>query len=221
MNTTIKTSAILLSAILLGASVATAQTQPEVQKLPFKFSQISGEQLPAWLAVHESPRADYEPASGTSSEAPTAPGTGDVTPFGETTFGWEPYKNGIAIAAHDRNEGKRVRGVVVAIDTKGKDKVQVKYTSVLIKETAHNNAMALQYRVGTTGDFTTLPNTAFNNATTAEGGVKYNTKQTYTVNLPAEACNQPLVQLRWVYYMTCKGEKGARERIGLFDVEIK
>ncbi|MCE7067029.1 ExeM/NucH family extracellular endonuclease [Dyadobacter sp. CY326] len=207
----------LIAAWIFGISAHVfAQTQPPAQPLPFSFTQITGSTLPDGVGVHR---------FGTTSAAipttrTTSPANGDL-PYltGATAGGWQNAgtngENGIAILASGSNAAG---AVVISINTLGKTNVLVEWTARTIQQQAsRDNSLALQYRIGDTGDFSDL-GTAADVYSTA--GTTAGTSATFSLTLPAALENQNLVQLRWVYWESSVGTTGSRDRIALDDVTI-
>jgi hypothetical protein len=105
------------------------------------------------------------------------------------------------------NSGSLDLTIGLAINTSGKSGVQVQYDAMVIRNpydgTANTriNEMVLQYRIGDTSIFTTLPTTSYLSNTvkqTTSGVTTALNPVTITVVLPAECDNQPVVQLRWI-----------------------
>ena len=70
----------------------------------------------------------------------------------------------------------------------------------------------LQYRLGTSGNFTVLPNTTYTAGATGNA-------QAFTIMLPVALNNQPVVQLRWVYYQSSAGTD-SRPEMRLDDISV-
>lgn len=85
--------------------------------------------------------------------------------------------------------------ILIHLDTTGKQDIQVAYTLRDLDASADNAAqqVALQYRIGNTGNFTNVPAAYVADATEANTATK--TTQVSAV-LPAAANNQPQLQLR-------------------------
>ncbi|MFD1631798.1 hypothetical protein [Pseudopedobacter beijingensis] len=60
------------------------------------------------------------------------------------------------------------------------------------------NALALQYRIGSTGDFKTIDEAIQNNATIRETGGIPAVQKTVSFILPDECAGKPVIQLRWI-----------------------
>jgi uncharacterized repeat protein (TIGR02543 family) len=98
--------------------------------------------------------------------------------------------------------------LALAVVTTGKANIAVAYDVATLRNpsdgTASNNRInevTLQYRVGTTGSFTTLTGIEYQNNLTQQTGAGVTTPQNLaskSITLPAACDNQPVVQLRWV-----------------------
>lgn len=238
-----KHSLLLVVMLLLAVGVMGQMSVPRPQTLPFSFGAIDTTDcasatpcaFPEWVVVHQQRlTAGYEPAGtdDTFVEAPvvdTLDASNDAwhinnTGSGVGAGGWDRFgDNGISLIAHANNGQRRVRGIVTAINTKGKSNIKVSWKFTLINSmNRHNNAMALQYKVGELGDgtaFVNVPNTNFNYRLVAEQGTA-GSDSSYTYILPAELEDKDSVYIRWVYWMSYKGSGGAREKLGLSDVVI-
>jgi len=111
----------------------------------------------------------------------------------------------------------------------GQTAIQVQYDAMVIRNpydgTASNNRileMALQYRIGTTGAFITLPSTAYLSGTTLQTGTGVTTPQNpqqINVTLPAECDNQAIVQIRWIARQA-SGTTGSRPSFAIDNIKI-
>ena len=75
--------------------------------------------------------------------------------------------------------------------------------------------LRLQYRIGTTGSFADVPgNIEYVSATTGD-------MQTIgPVTLPSSCDNQPVVQLRWLYFQQAANDGGTRPQMSLDDISV-
>jgi endonuclease I len=198
-------------AFLLSCTISFSQTNPAAQVLPFNLNSQAGATLPAGVAVHR---------FGTTAGAiPTTrtliSGNADL-PYNATigSGGWKDEStNGLSVLA----SGTQSAGaLIIAINTTGNTNIDVQWTARLILQQASwDNNIALQYRIGTTGNFIDIGTTT--TFSTAGQVVGYN--QTYSELLPFAAENQPIVQLRFIYWATAGGS-GSRDRIALDDISI-
>jgi endonuclease G len=190
---------------------AEAQTNPTAQPLPFSLTSQTGSTLPAGVAVHRfGTTAGAIPTTRT-----TSPANGDLlyVTLG-TSGGWrDEGANGISMLA----SGSQSAGaLVVALDTTGQTNVQVSWIArTILQQASRDNSVALQYRVGTSGNFIDVDPSLYTSAGKAAGDAA-----TFTnVALPAAAENQPLVQVRWLYWESVS-TSGSRDRIAVDDISI-
>lgn len=92
---------------------------------------------------------------------------------------------------------KKYGSVCVAINTTNRQSINVAWTAQDLSGTAGNNpsAMDLQYRIGTTGTFTTIASTNYTTLAASQAPA-----QNFSITLPAVCNNNAVVQLRWIYY---------------------
>lgn len=200
-----------LFAFLFSFTLCFSQTNPVAQTLPFNLNSQAGATLRAGVAVHR---------FGTTAGAiPTTrtliPGNADL-PYNATvgSGGWKDESaNGLSILA----SGSQSAGaLIIAINTTGSTNIDIQWTARLILQQASwDNNIALQYRIGTTGNFIDIGNTS----TFSTVGQAVGYSQTYLETLPAAAENQAVVQVRFIYWATAGGS-GSRDRIALDDISI-
>jgi endonuclease G len=105
--------------------------------------------------------------------------------------------------------------LVISVNTTGQDNITISYNIRDVDGSADNSAqaVALQYRIGSTGDYTNVPAAFVADATTAGQA----TQVTFVnVALPAAVSNQPLVQLRII----TANAVGSDEWVGIDDISI-
>jgi hypothetical protein len=77
--------------------------------------------------------------------------------------------------------------------------------------------LRLQYRIGSTGQFTDVPGPVeFTSGMLSGDSLSFGP----TV-LPAECTNKPVIQLRWIYFETYAGNGGTRPRLRLDDILVQ
>lgn len=197
----------------LGVGLVCAQTNPAAQPLPFTLSAQSGSALPAGVAVHR-----FGTTAATIPITRTlAPGTGDL-PYSATSNagGWRDEAGGAGIGI--LSSGAQAAGaLVVAIDTTGKSGIQVSWICrTILQQASRDNSVALQYRVGTSGNFADVGATS---TYTSQGKTVPDVSPVFTETLPAAADNQPVVQVRWIYWES-NASSGSRDRIAIDDIAI-
>lgn len=111
-----------------------------------------------------------------------------------------------------------VGSAVTALNTTGRENIQVTFLAqTLVPGDGGANArvfrLRLQYRLDTTSNFISVPNAFYTSSATA------NDSAIITATLPPACNNQPLLQVRWVYYQIGTGS-GTRPRIRLDDITI-
>lgn len=107
--------------------------------------------------------------------------------------------------------------IVLTLNTTGVASVRIRYNLRDIDASSADNSVqqfALQYRIGTTGDFTDVPEGYVADATTGPSEATLVTP--VNVVLPAAVGNQPVVQIR---IMTTNAV-GNDERVGIDDIQV-
>lgn len=108
-----------------------------------------------------------------------------------------------------------------AINTTGATAVTVAYDLTMPVVNTRDIGIALQFRVGSSGAFTTITGSAvvYSNASMnggdADGATDFDA---YTFNLPSAAAGQALVQLRWITWQP--SGTGSRSAIGIDNINI-
>ena len=198
-------------AFLFSFTISFSQTNPPAQALPFNLSSQVGAGLPAGVAVHR-----FGTTAGAIPTTRTiAQGNGDL-PYVATigSGGWKDESaNGLSMLA---SASQSAGALIIAINTTGSSNIDIQWTARLILQQASwDNNIALQYRIGTTGNFIDIGTTT----TFSTAGQVNGYSQTYLETLPVAAENQALVQVRFIYWATAGGS-GSRDRIALDDISI-
>jgi large repetitive protein len=177
-------------------------------------------------------RGDNLAAEGADPQAVTADGSG--TPVDVTANKTNPraHNNGGVMEFHgsnqaptkDTNPTVALQGNVTAdaphlvlnVNTTGQSRVRVSYTLRDIDDGMNDapQPVALQYRVGGSGDYTNLPDGYVPDATTGPKQAVLNTP--VSAVLPAEANNKPLVQVRILTVNTATQD----EWVGIDDISV-
>jgi regulation of enolase protein 1 (concanavalin A-like superfamily) len=192
--------------ILLATLPGRTQTNPSAQALPYTqdFSGLahSSTTYPAgWQGWQLS-------ASGASGSFRITAPTANLALFASSsassnTGGVHNYNGKIGLI----QSGGSDPAIVVVINTTSISNVQIAYDIMTIRNPYDGgsniriNETTLQYRVGITGNFTSLTGIEYQNNTTTQTGTGVTTPQnlqTKTITLPAACNNQAVVQLRWV-----------------------
>lgn len=107
---------------------------------------------------------------------------------------------------------RHMGSAVLALNTTGRDGIIVSWTGGTVVAGGRPYAIQLQYRVGTSGNFTNVSGAAYASSTTGNS-------QVFTLVLPSAVNDQPVVQLRWIYYQTSTGSD-TRPELRLDDITI-
>ncbi|MEP7080128.1 MAG: T9SS type A sorting domain-containing protein [Ginsengibacter sp.] len=188
-------------------TIMLAQTNPAAQMLPFNFTTQTGGVLPDGMAAHK--------FAAIPTTRILTPGTADL-PYivGSTSGGWNDQGvNGIGILASGTNQAG---ALIVAVNTTGKTGITASWkVRTILNQASRDNSIALQYRVGTTGNFIDVGTTStFSSTGTVAGDAT-----SYSELLPSGAENQAVVQLRWIYWESA-GTAGSRDRLAITNINI-
>ncbi|MBK7761850.1 MAG: SprB repeat-containing protein [Bacteroidetes bacterium] len=203
-----------LFVLLLIPALGWAQTNPATASLPFTFNGATS--IPSSMAIHR---------FGTSAGAipttrTTADGNADL-PFNATAnagghkFEGTSGVDGISILA---SSSQSAGAIVSEISTTGLSNITVSWVAwTVLDQTSYTNSIALQYRVGESGTWIDVDNPVSSVYTTSTIGRASGVS--YTQTLPAGANNQPIVQVRWIYWVS-GGASGSRDRLGIDNISI-
>jgi hypothetical protein len=126
--------------------------------------------------------------------------------------------NGISLLNSGSNN---IGAIVISLNSTGRNNLTVSWTAQQLNSggsgvTDRINGLRLQYRIGTTGSFTDVSLTEYLTTNTTS----QNAAQSFTsIALPSACNNEPVVHVRWVYYIS-SGTAGGRDRIRLDDITI-
>ncbi|MCB0535365.1 MAG: hypothetical protein KDD14_24370, partial [Saprospiraceae bacterium] len=188
--------------MLLGGTVW-GQTNPAAQALPYTQN-FSG--LLASSTTYPTGWQGWQLGTGASGVFRTNAPTGDLALNGNSTAsttagGVHNYNGKIGILQSGSNDPS----LAFAINTTSLSNVRVTYDVMTIRNPYDGNSntrineVTLQYRVGTSGTFTTLTGIEYQNNTTTQTGSVTTPQnlQNRSIILPPACDNQAIVQLRW------------------------
>jgi len=115
--------------------------------------------------------------------------------------------------------GGYLGAAVLALKTTGLTNVQVVWRGGTVAPNSRFYAIRLQYRVGHTNAWTDLLDAAGQPVEYRRNAAAGHSSLIGPVPLPAVACNQPYVQLRWKYYWLT-GNSGPRDQLRLDDIMV-
>lgn len=195
---TIAKGLMLCLLICVAAGQGWGQTNPTAQTLPYSqnFSGFTGSTTTYPAGVQ-----GWTISGSLSTSYPIAAPNGDQALAGgsnaSTTAGVYDMNGKIGLV----NTGSALRAIVLAINTTGLTDLSVSYVAATQRnENTRVNGLGLQYRIGTSGTFTDVAGSEYqNNLTpTQTTGTSPLNPQTISVTLPAACNNEAVVQLRWV-----------------------
>lgn len=195
---------LLLIFMVFGVLRSFAQTQPNPQALPYQqnfdaLATTSTTYPDGWQGwtLSGSPSSSFNTATPASDKALT---TGTAS---STTNSVYNYNGKLGFL----NSGSVDNCLALALNTTGQVNIALQYDVMTLRNpydgssNTRINEVILQYRIGSTGDFTNITGTEYQNGTTLQTTSGVTTPQdpaTKTLILPTACENQPLVQLRWV-----------------------
>jgi len=194
---------LMLTIVLLSGFKSIGQTNPTAQSLPYTqdFSSLShaSTTYPAgWQGwqFSTSPGASFNTTTPTGDRALIASSTAATT-----SGNVHNYNGKIGFL----NTASLDLSLVVSINASGQKAIKVTYDIMTIRnpyDGASNtriNEVTLQYRIGTSGNFTDLTGIEYQNNTTLQTTAVTNPQnsQTKTITLPSTCDNQSEIQLRW------------------------
>jgi hypothetical protein len=200
------------------------QTNPTPQALPYSqdFSSLAHSSTTYPDGWH-----GWQLATTTSTSFRLTAPTGDRSLFASSTAATTSgnvhnYNGKIGFL----NIGSLDLSLTLAINTTGQTNIEVEYDIMTIRNpfdggtNTRINEVTLQYRVGTSGNFTNLTGIEYqNNTDTQTAGTTPQKSETKTVTLPAACNNQPNVQIRWVSREVSGG--GARPSFAIDNISIE
>jgi len=219
-----KLSVLLI--LVITANILKGQTNPTVLSLPVSIDFGTTSFTPPFANTAAWTTGSL---SGSLAAAESSIPTGDITGSSATPVsGSAGTQYGHAVSGNGRltihTSGNATNGstqAVVAINTSSLTGITISYDAVLTVPNLRDVGLALQYRIGTTGSFTTITGTAatYNSGTSNAGDADGNTDyDNFSVSLPAAAEGQPVVQLRWI---TWRGaQAGNSSGIGIDNINI-
>ncbi len=190
---------LFLSLLLIGR-VSIAQTNPTAQSLPYfqNFSSLTGS-----TTTYPAGWQGWSLATTLSTSYSTAAATADQALAGATNNTSSAFVGDMAGKIGFLSTGSNLRFIALAVNTSSLTNINVSYTISTQSQVYQGriDKVALQYRVGTSGTFTTIAGTEYWNnvysgitsATTAASN-----SSVISVTLPAACNGNANVQLRWV-----------------------
>lgn len=221
-----KASAFVLACCaFLAGSEALAQTNPQPQSLP--YTQDFND-LPHSATVYPEGWQGWQLAASVSTSFRTGAPTADRalaanSSASSTAGGVHNYKGKLGILTSSSVDPS----VAFAISTLQKTGVTVAFDIMTVRNpygsgtNTRINEAILQYRVGTTGEFTNVEGTVYQNGTetlTTSGNIDGQKIERIFVTLPETVENNEVVQLRWASRDVSGG--GSRPSFAVDNIEV-
>lgn len=221
---------LLLCAVTLLTINSFSQTNPTAQSLPVNINFGTANYVPPFTNMAAWTVTSMPMATQAAAEASTPNGNVAVgnlisgPPVGATPGGGQygdgTGSNGRLTIQTSGNSASGTTQAVVAINTTGATGITISYDLSLQVSNPRTIGVVLQYRLGTSGPFTTIAGSAvsYTTGSTNGGDTDGNTDwDNYSFPLPAAAENQPEVQIRWAVWRAGAGNSCG---IGLDNISI-
>jgi hypothetical protein len=115
------------------------------------------------------------------------------------SFGFATASNGRYYTQTSGNATNGVNQLVLAVNTTNRTSIALSYDVEIISAQPRTVGVVCQYRVGTSGSWTTLTATSGSNPYSQAGGTT-GVKSNVSITLPNAAANQAVVQIRWAIW---------------------
>ena len=161
-------------------------------------------------------------ASDAGADLATISGADPASGGSGGQYGHAPGGNGRLTILGSANATSGTTQAMMAINTLGASAVTITYDLIETVVNSRDFGIVFQYRVGTTGAFTTFAGSAvIYNATSTNGGdPDGNTDfDNFSFTLPADALDEAVVQVRWATWRPAVGS-GAMPGIGIDNIVI-
>lgn len=192
----------LVAAWIVSGIVSLAQTNPAAQPLPFSqdFGASGFTSLPAGLAAWNGLNGgSVNSAVIAAASAPNGDATIASASSAQTTggaYGYATVGNARFYIQTSSNATNGADQLVVALNTTAWNAIALDYHVEIVNAQARTVGVLCQFRVGTSGTWTTLtPATGMNPF--GQAGGTADVKTSPHIVLPMSAENQPVVQIRW------------------------
>jgi Secretion system C-terminal sorting domain len=189
--------------VLFGTLLSAQATDPtpfDLTSGSFSLTSYTGTSYPANMAI------GFESSNtpGTFTNDLTSNLTGNGSNGGEWN---DEGANGISMQGANNQERM---SLLLALNTTGRSSIAIAWTVSDINVNNNVNFIELQYRVGASGAFTNVINDLYQQGTNPSG-------TSFSIALPVDANDQPIVHVRWIYY---ESGSGSRDRLAVDDIAV-
>jgi hypothetical protein len=215
----------LIAGLMTFATTGWGQSNPTAQSLPYSvnFGTTTFTTLPAGVAAWNgvsggsaSTQALAE-ASTPTGNATIATATASTTTGG--VFGYAVSGDAKLYIQTSGNASNGASQAAIAINTTGLTSIVLSYTVDSINAGAAIVGIVAQYRVGTSGSWTTISASSGSNPYSQNGGTT-GLKTTVTATLPLAANNQSVVQIRWATWRNTSTGSTSSSGIAIDNISV-
>lgn len=205
MRTWLRLGVVIGVVMASGLGKLWAQTNPAAQTLPYaqNFGTASFTALPPGVAVWNGlSGASVSSALVAASSVPLSDATVAVATTLQTTggtYGYATGGNGRVYIQTSSSTSNGANQVAIAVNTTGRSAISLGYDVEIVSAQPRTVGVLCQYRVGTSGGWTTLTPVSGLNPFSQAGGT-VGVKTSPQISLPINAENQPVVQIRWAVW---------------------
>ena len=217
---------LVLGAALGVCTGAWAQTNPTAQAVPYSqnFGSLAWTSTTyptgwqGWTVAAAAPGTVFNTGGPTADRALVASSSASINSGNVHNYtGNNPVDGKIGFL----DTGSLDLAIALALNTTGLSNINVAYDIFTLRNPYDGGSntrileATLQYRVGTTGVWTTLTGIEYQNNTTTQTGSGVTTPQNLqakSITLPSACDNQPIVQVRWTARQTVQTPAGAGAR---------
>ena len=211
---------LLFMTFLLGSAQGWGQTNPTA------FSLVTGDYSfttqTATSTTYPTNIQGWSTSTNNLTSAETAiPGV-DLTLVASGTLTTSGISNlgagGFQFISSGSNPNKKVGEICLALNTTNRSNIKLGWTAADLQSgnNYYSMGLVLQYRVGTTSTFTTIPLTTYTSSGTNQAAAQVFSN----IALPVGCENQSVVQLRWLYYQIGTAGSGGRDPISLDEISV-
>ncbi len=197
------------------------QTNPTAQNIPYtqNFGTTTFTAIPTGMAAWSGlSGATLTSQSSVESSTPSSDATLTAATAAQTgggTYGYSVSSNGRLYLQTSSNTSSGANQAALALVTTGLSNIKISYDVEIVSAQPRTIGIVMQYRVGTTGSWTTVSGTG-NPYSQAAGTT--GVKATPSITLPSGANNQSIIQIRWA---TWRGtESGNSSGVAIDNISV-
>ena len=200
--------ATFLLIFFLSGYFVQGQTNPTAQSLPYSqdFGTTTFTSMPTGMAAWQAKNAPKSSQSAAESSIPKANASVTAATSAQTTAGCYGYctsSNGrLYLQASGTDTTNGTNQAVLAVATTAYNTIKVSYKVEMIAARVGAIGVVLQYRVGTTGSWTTVTNSSYSHGSSDRSAGAID--RYLNLSLPSSVDNNSNIQLRWATWTTTR-----------------